>query len=81
MAGYAGVFNDAGIGIDDAGTTRLPALDARGIPAFTVSAVIGEAGSTYRDGIISVVNRAAQALGARPGLRAREVIDLWARGG
>ena len=84
VAGYAGVFNDAGIGIDDAGTTRLPALDARGIPAFTVSvasAAIGDAQSTYRDGIISVVNRAAQALGARPGLRAREVIDLWAHGG
>jgi len=83
VAGFAGVFNDAGIGIDDAGTTRLPALDARGIPAFTVSAasaVIGDARSTYRDGIVSVANRAAQALGARPGLRATEVIDRWARG-
>lgn len=83
VPGYAGVFNDAGIGIDDAGTTRLPALDARGIPAFTVSAasaVIGDARSTYRDGIVSVANRAAQALGARPGLRARDVIDRWARG-
>lgn len=82
VAGYAGVFNDAGIGIDDAGITRLPALDLRGIPAFTVSAasaVIGDAQSTYADGVISVVNATARARGARPGLRAREIIDLWAR--
>jgi hypothetical protein len=81
VAGFAAVFNDAGIGIDDAGTTRLPALDQRGIPAFTVaatSAVIGDARSTYRDGIISVVNRMAEALGAEPGLPAHEVIERWA---
>jgi hypothetical protein len=82
VAGYAGVFNDAGIGIDDAGVTRLPALDQRGIPAFTVSAAsaaIGDAQSSYRDGVISVVNEAARARGARPGLRAQDVIDRWAR--
>jgi hypothetical protein len=82
VAGYAGVFNDAGVGIDNAGTTRLPALDRRGIPAFTVSAAsaaIGDARSSYRDGVISVANDAAHRQGARPGLRAREVIDLWAR--
>jgi hypothetical protein len=81
VAGFAGVFNDAGIGIDDAGITRLPALDERAIPAFTVaaaSAVIGDAGSTYRDGVISVVNTAAHRRGARPGLRAAKVIDQWA---
>jgi hypothetical protein len=81
VAGFAGVFNDAGIGIDNAGTTRLPALDERGIPAFTVSAasaVIGDARSTWRDGIVSVANRAAEALGARPGLRAQDVIAAWA---
>ena len=79
--GFAGVFNDAGIGIDDAGTARLPALDKRGIPAFTVSAasaVIGDAQSTYRDGIVSVVNKAAHRRGARPGLRAARIIDGWA---
>jgi hypothetical protein len=82
VAGIAGVFNDAGIGIDDAGITRLPALDQRGIAAFTVSAAsaaIGDAGSTYRDGIVSVVNATAQARGAKPGMRAGAVIDLWAR--
>lgn len=82
VAGYAGVFNDAGIGIQSAGTTRLPALDGRGIAAFTVSAAsaaIGDATSTYRDGVVSVVNEVARARGARPGLRARDVIDMWAR--
>jgi hypothetical protein len=84
VAGYAGIFNDAGVGIDNAGTTRLPALDQRGIPAFTVSAgsaAIGDAGSSYRDGVISVANATARLRGARPGLRAREVIDTWARQG
>jgi hypothetical protein len=82
VAGIAGIFNDAGIGIDDAGVTRLPALDQRGIAAFTVSAAsaaIGDAGSSYRDGIVSVVNATARARGAEPGMRARTVIDLWAR--
>jgi hypothetical protein len=82
VAGYAGVFNDAGIGIDDAGITRLSALDQRGIPAFTVSAAsaaIGDARSSYRDGVISVVNETARGRGARPGLRAQDVIDRWTR--
>jgi hypothetical protein len=84
VAGCAGVFNDAGVGIDDAGITRLPALAARGIAAFTVSAAsaaIGDAGSSYRDGIVSVVNAVAAARGARPGMRASAIIDLWAHQG
>jgi hypothetical protein len=84
VAGFAAIFNDAGIGIDDAGTTRLPALDRRGIPAFTVSAasaIIGDARSTWRDGILSAVNATAHALGARPGLRAQDVVGRWACGG
>src|SRR5207302_1281456 len=52
----AAFYNDAGIGIDEAGVSRLPALDDRGIAAATVSAAtarIGEARSTYEDGILS----------------------------
>ncbi|MBV8777342.1 MAG: hypothetical protein JO258_09120 [Alphaproteobacteria bacterium] len=40
------LYNDAGLGIDEAGVSRLPALDRRGIPAATVaasSARIGDA--------------------------------------
>ena len=57
----AAFYNDAGIGIDEAGVSRLPALDRRGIAAATVSAAsarIGDARSTYEDGILSRVNRA-----------------------
>jgi hypothetical protein len=64
-------FNDAGIGKDEAGVSRLPVLQARGIPAVCVdcnSARIGEGDSTLEDGIISRFNAAAAALGAREGL-------------
>jgi hypothetical protein len=75
----AALFNDAGIGIDEAGTTRLPALDRRGIAAATVAAAsarIGDARSTYEDGILSRVNARAAALGAAPGVRARDFVAI-----
>ena len=68
------LYNDAGIGKNEAGISRLPALDARGIPAATVSAAsarIGDARSTYEDGIVSRVNSRAAALGLRSGISAR----------
>jgi len=74
---FAALFNDAGIGIDEAGVTRLPALAARGIAAATVAAAsarIGDARSTYEDGIVSRVNSGAVALGIAPGISAREFI-------
>jgi hypothetical protein len=74
---FAALFNDAGIGIDEAGVTRLPALDARGIAAATVAAAsarIGDARSTYEDGIVSRVNSHAAALGIVPGISAREFV-------
>lgn len=78
----AALFNDAGIGIDGAGATRLPALDRRGIAAATVaaeSARIGDARSTYEDGILSRVNARAAALGLAPGMSARESVALLRR--
>ncbi len=71
------LYNDAGIGKDEAGVSRLPALDARGIAAATVSAAsarIGDARSTYEDGIVSRVNKRAAALGLREGIAAREFV-------
>ncbi|MBV9586357.1 MAG: hypothetical protein JO213_15895 [Alphaproteobacteria bacterium] len=71
------LYNDAGIGKDEAGVSRLPALDARGIPAATVSAAsarIGDARSTYEDGIVSRVNARAAALGLREGISARAFV-------
>src|ERR1700726_1415830 len=78
----AAFYNDAGIGIDEAGVSRLPALDQRGIAAATVSAAtarIGDARSTYEDGILSHVNAHAAAFGLASGMRAREAVALLRR--
>jgi hypothetical protein len=78
----AALFNDAGIGIDEAGMTRLPALAARGIAAATVAAAsarIGEARSTYADGVLSRVNRLAAARGITPGMTARDFVAIIRR--
>jgi hypothetical protein len=67
----AAVFNDAG-------TSRLPALDGRNIPAATVaadSARIGDARSIYETGVISRVNETAAAQGVKPGLDTRAFVD------
>jgi hypothetical protein len=78
----AALFNDAGIGIDEAGVTRLPALDGRGIAAGTVAAAgarIGDARSTYEDGILTRVNPRAAAMGIGPGMTAREFVEIVRR--
>ncbi len=75
--GRAALFNDAGGGRDDAGLTRLPALDKRGIAAATVhaaSARIGDGRSTYEDGVLSHVNETAAGLGVKPGMTARTFV-------
>jgi len=75
-------YHDAGIGIDEAGASRLPALDARGIPGATVSAAsarIGDARSCYADGVLSRVNSSAAALGLAPGMTARDAVALLRR--
>ena len=79
---FGAAFNDAGVGIDDAGVQRLPALEARGIAAFTVAAAsahIGSARSTFEDGIISAVNARASKARASVGDRASEVLRRWCR--
>jgi hypothetical protein len=70
------LFNDAGGGI---GTSRLPALEERGIAAATVAAAtarIGDARSTWQDGRISAVNGRAAALGVQVDMSAREAVRL-----
>ena len=74
----AAVYNDAGIGIDRAGISRLPALDARGIAAATVSAAsarIGDARSAWATGRLSAVNRLAARAGAAEGMGVPEFVD------
>src|SRR5437660_2943724 len=78
----AAFYNDAGIGIDEAGVSRLPALDQRGIAAATVAAAsarIGDARSTYEDGVLSQVNARAGAFGLAPGTPAREAVATLRR--
>lgn len=75
----AGVFCDAGVGKDDAGISRLAPLDERGIAAVTVSAEsarIGDGDSVYETGLLSHLNRTAEALGATPGMTTRAFVDL-----
>jgi hypothetical protein len=78
IAAFAAVFNDADGGIDDCGMSRLPALDARGIAAATVSAWsarIGDGLSTYRDGFVTAVNDAATRRGGEIGISSRELVN------
>lgn len=75
---FAAVYNDAGIGIDDAGISRLPALDARGIAGACVSAFsarIGDGLSTYQDGYISALNVTAVRHGGAIGQSAVDFCD------
>jgi hypothetical protein len=70
----AAFYNDAGVGKDRAGISRLPRLQQMGIPAATVdagSARIGIGLDTYETGIISHVNPMADALGMVPGMPAK----------
>lgn len=72
------VFNDAGVGRNGIGITRLPALEAQGIAAVTVghdTARIGDAASALETGEISAVNDAAVASGARVGLALRDWLE------
>jgi hypothetical protein len=65
-------YNDAGVGIDNIGISRLPALDQRNIAAVTVachSARIGDVRSMWESGIVSHFNNAAAALGVAAGDR------------
>jgi hypothetical protein len=72
------VFNDAGVGKDEAGLAALAFLQSHGLAACTVahdSARIGEASSTLTDGVVSHVNALAQTLGVSVGERCEIVIS------
>lgn len=74
---FAAIYNDADFGIDDAGISRLPALDQRGIAGATVSAwsaCIGDGQSTYRDGIVTAMNARAAQCGGEIGISAVELV-------
>jgi hypothetical protein len=73
------VFNDAGVGKDNAGIAALELLQADGIAAATVahtSARIGEAQDSWQHGVVSRLNAAAEALGLRIGTPLREQLQF-----
>ena len=78
-AAQIAVFNDAGVGVDGIGVTRLPALGGRGIAAVTIdchTARIGDAASTLETGVISHVNQTAEAYGAQEGFTLRSWLEI-----
>ncbi len=79
IAAAAAFYNDAGIGADEAGVSRQPVLEERGVAAGTVrgaSARIGDGRSTLRDGVLSRVNRLGAALGMSEGMPAAVAVEL-----
>ena len=77
----AAIFNDAGIGKDQAGIAGLELLDQQGIFAAcvdTFTARIGLGNDTLR-GTISYANRLAQNAGVNHGQKAEEAAELMAK--
>ncbi len=73
---FAAFFNDAGVGMDNWGISRLPVLDQRGIAGVTLDCLscrIGDARSAYERGIVSYANARANALGIEIGMTAKQV--------
>src|SRR5258707_2830807 len=71
----AAIFNDAGVGRDNAGIAGLDYLAAIGIPAAAVrhdTARIGDGSDMIRRGVIGHVNPLASAVGCRAGMACRE---------
>lgn len=65
------ILNDAGVGLDSAGISALPYLEARGMAAVAVSHLssrIGDGHDTLARGVVSHVNPTAARLGCLPGL-------------
>lgn len=72
------VFNDAGVGKDEAGIAALAMLDDAGQSAVAVahaSARIGEAADTWAGGVISRANSAAAAQGFCAGQSLRAAVE------
>lgn len=73
------IGNDAGKGLEDAGVAGLKVIDEKGIPGAAVSAMTAEIGvgpTTYETGVISTVNKAAQKIGVKPGMSAKEAAEV-----
>jgi hypothetical protein len=73
----AAVYVDADRGLDDAGISRLPALEARGIAGAMVSvfsARIGDGMSVWADGFVSALNPTAGRRGGAIGQSTQDFV-------
>ncbi|MGE0153927.1 MAG: hypothetical protein AB7R90_15030 [Reyranellaceae bacterium] len=76
------LFNDAGIGKDEAGVVALAMLQAKAIPAAAIAHTtgrIGDALDMWQHGYLSRVNAAAAEAGLEEGMSAREAARLVAK--
>ena len=72
------VFNDAGVGKDDAGIAALEMLQDRGVAGATVAHTSGRIGDSldmWENGVLSHVNAKARELGLADGARVRQVLS------
>lgn len=75
------IANDAGMGKNNSGIAGLAICGERSMPAAAVSAAsasIGDAMSTYNDGIISALNEPAQRKGMTIGMTTRDALQKMA---
>lgn len=73
------IFNDAGVGREEAGIAALQLLQGIDVPAAAVSHMsgkIGQARDMWENGVISHFNPAAESLGVRAGLHVQEAANL-----
>ncbi len=76
---YGFICSDGGRGAEDSGMAGLALVDELGLAGATVDAsraAMGDGHSTYHEGVISAVNRAAEAAGVRVGMAASEAARL-----
>lgn len=72
------IFNDAGVGKDQAGVAALDILQSHALAACTVShisACIGQAKSTLQSGVVNHCNLLARELGVDAGHSCQVVVD------
>jgi hypothetical protein len=73
------ICNDGGRGLNDSGTEGLAEMARHGLAAVAVSSAsarIGDALSTYHDGIVSTANEPARARSVTIGMKAAEAARL-----
>jgi hypothetical protein len=77
------VFNDAGVGLDEAGIAGVALLDRHNVAAVAVShlsARIGEAESTLATGTLTYVNACARTRGIDLPLSCRQLVERFVIG-